>query len=140
MFREGTAMKNVYLGLFISLSLILSACSSINSQEPVDLSGKSTLNSPLLIKPKCPPPPKKKNPMNVSLYTPGIKPQKNYLVLGNETISKFNQNGIKRQKANIHDLLRNIAASMGGDAVINLRYDQKMVSGTVIKYKNKGLA
>jgi hypothetical protein len=136
-------MKKLNSWIVACLSIALAACSTVSSQEPVDLLKNKVNNSPNqppLIKPLCPAPTKKKNPLNVSLYNPGIKPVQNYKVLGQESISKFNQSGIKRQKANIHDLMRTIAAAMGGDAVINLKYDKKIVSGTVIKYENQEMA
>jgi len=78
-----------------------------------------------------------KNPMNVSFYPKGANPEAPYTVIGDATISKYNKVGIKRQEANIHDAMRSTAASMGGDAIINVKRNDKTVSGTVIAYQSK---
>ena len=80
--------------------------------------------------------PQEKNPITVAMYTDGQKPASPYKILGTETISKFNYVGIKRQTASIHDAMRNLAAKMGGDAVINIAHDDKSVPETVISYQN----
>jgi hypothetical protein len=80
---------------------------------------------------------KEKNPLTVAMYTHRQKPSDPYKILGTETISKFNYNGIKRQIAIIHDAMRNLAAKMGGDAIINIAHDDKTVTGTVITYQDK---
>lgn len=78
----------------------------------------------------------KKNPISVAFYKENEKPTAPYKVIGKETISKYNFAGIKRQEANIHDAMRNLAASMGGDAIIDVVHDDKTVSGTVIGFDN----
>lgn len=74
-----------------------------------------------------------KNPMTVSFYTHG-KPEKPYVVVGKEVVSKFNTAGVKRQRASIHDAMRTLAAAMGGDAVINITHDTNTVRGEVVAY------
>lgn len=135
-FHEGMTMKKLPLLVIASLSLILSACSSISEQQPVDaLTGKPDNLKPYPI-PHCPAP-KKKNPINVSIYTKEIHLTHPYKVIGLETVSKYNVVGIKRQEGNIKDTMRTIAAAMGGDAIINLKYEKHVVRGTVITYKDK---
>lgn len=78
--------------------------------------------------------PPKKNPIAVTLYTHGKKPSKPYTIVGHETVSKYNLVGMKRQEAHIRDVMRNLAANMGGDAVIDISHDDKTVQATVIAY------
>lgn len=76
-----------------------------------------------------------KNPLSVTLYTGKRNPNKPYIILGKESVSKFNRVGIKRQEANIRDAMRHVAATLGGDAVINISHDANSVTGTVIAYE-----
>lgn len=123
------------------LTILLSACSTIKAEHPVDITktekpaATTCQKAKAKVKATCP---KNKNPINVSLYTKGEKPKNSYKILGIEAVSKYNRVGIKKQEACIHDSLRSLAAKMGGDAVINIKYDKKIVEGTVITYqKNK---
>lgn len=81
-----------------------------------------------------PPTSLKKNPIAVAFYD--NKPTTPYKVIGTETVSKYNGVGIKRQEASIHDAMRNLAAAMGGDAIIDVMHDDKTVTGTVIGFEN----
>ncbi len=73
----------------------------------------------------------------VAVYTEKQSPTTPYTILGKAIISKYNSRGIKRQEACIRDAMRNLAATMGGDAVINLNKDDKTVTGTVIAYQSE---
>lgn len=77
-----------------------------------------------------------KNPMAITLYTGKQKPGQPYVVLGHETVSKYNRVGIKRQEANLKDSMRHLAATKGGDAVIEITNLGDSISYTVISYKN----
>ena len=61
-------------------------------------------------------------------------PPAHYTVIGEATVSKYNVAGIKRQKAIIQDRLRELAASMGGDAIMHLKNEGGYITGTVISY------
>ncbi len=117
-------MKSVYL-LMVTISLALTSCASthpVNDHTPIPAKPKAT----------C----KHKDPMKVSFYTRG-NPKMPYVVVGNATISKFNNAGNKRQEATIHDAMRSTAAMMGGDAIINIRNHGNTVTGTVIAYPSE---
>lgn len=114
-------LHSVFIGL---ISIGLSACSCFSCHQ----------SNPTTYKSSNPPP---KNPITVSLYTKGTKPHQSYKVIGLETVSKYNHVGIKRQEANIRDTMRKLAAAMGGDAIINLKYSNKKVQGTVISFDKR---
>ncbi|SRR5579883_1577978 len=78
----------------------------------------------------------KKNPLKVSFYTTG-HPSMPYKVIGVEHISEYNMGGNKRQEANIQDGMRELAAAMGGDAVINIKKDSKIITGTVVAFQKE---
>lgn len=79
-----------------------------------------------------------KNPVGIQVYASGQRPVRPYKVIGTETVSKYNPAGIKRQTAMIHDVMRNLAASIGGDAVIDVHPEDKSLTGKVIIYQNVG--
>jgi len=122
-------MRIIYLLLPVFLGFVLSNCSEMKAETPQVTATQNTNKTTPPLK-KC-----HKNPMTVSFYTNGNNPKQPYVVLGKETVSKYNFVGIKRQQASIHDAMRNLAANMGGDAVINITHTDKSVTGTVVTYK-----
>lgn len=127
-------MKTLYLLAAIYTGCTLAGCAEINTTHTTH----TKIHSPHKVTSKATPPNAQyfpKNPMTVSFYPTGKDPKHPYVVLGKETISKYNVVGIKRQEASIHDAMRNLAAAMGGDAVINIQLDGKTVTGTVIAYE-----
>ncbi|HSW93607.1 MAG TPA: hypothetical protein VLJ15_04540 [Gammaproteobacteria bacterium] len=79
----------------------------------------------------------KKDPIAVSVYPVGKKLATPYTVLGEAKVSNYNASGIKRQDAVIHDAMRTMAASMGGDAVIDIKRTGKAVIGKVVIWQSK---
>ena len=121
-------MRPLNLLVISCLYGMLIGCSSMHtthSASPNTTPGKSVA----LAKPK--------NPMDISFYPGGKNPSNAYTVLGEAKISKFNKVGIKRQDAVIHDALRMAAASMGGDAIIEVKHTNKAVIGQVITFERR---
>lgn len=75
------------------------------------------------------------SPLLISFYPKGDRPHLPYKVIGKETVSKYNLAGVKRQQALIREAMSQLAASVGGDAVIDISHDKNSVSGTIITYK-----
>jgi hypothetical protein len=73
-----------------------------------------------------------KNPLNITLFTHGKTPRVPFKIIGTEKVSKYNFGGIKRQEAHIRDIMRHLAANLGGDAVINIAPQDKNIVGTII--------
>lgn len=123
--QKDGAMKSLYLVIVIYIVFALAGCAPV-SPEP-----------PCCFKPYIPSTQAKrkhKDPIAVSVFSKGTLPNKPFVVIGEETVSEYNIAGIKRQEGNIHDTLRKLAASMGGDAVIDVSNDKKAISGKVISY------
>lgn len=118
-------MRLVYSFIMIYVALTLSACATTR-QQPVDKPLLSTASTSFKDKTH-------KDPIEIAVYVEG-KPLHPYKVIGTETISKYNTVGVKRQEAVIRDAMRNLAASMGGDAVINIMNEDKTITATVIVY------
>ena len=111
----------------------LAGCSSMNaSHSPNNQNQKITKPTPVTTQYQ-----KKKNPMEVSVYPSAKNLNNPYTVIGIAKVSNYNKGGIKRQDAIIHDAMRTVAASMGGDAIIDIKRTNKSVIGKVIAYQAK---
>ena len=116
-------MKTLYLVSIIYIALILSACT--NTCHPAVIINDDVT----AVTPRC-----HKKPVDVSVLT-NIKPDRPYKIVGKATVSKYNIVGIKRQEATMRDIMRQLAASLDGDAVIEIHNkDDKTVTATVIAY------
>ena len=74
------------------------------------------------------------SPANVQLYQTQA-PTKKYEEIGRVSIDKYNNLAISRSGDETYKLLRDKAASIGGDGVMNITEDFACVSGVVIKIK-----
>lgn len=119
-------MRTLYLLLFIYTGLFLSACSTLD--HPSKAAKKQH-------KPTQQAAAQTKDPFAVAVYSKD--PPLPYTVVGTAVVSEYNHSGIKRQEACIRDAMRNKAAKMGGDAVIHLDKDGKMVRGTVVAFQSE---
>ncbi len=121
-------MRTTRLLITSSLFCILLGCATSHHTQPAP----TTPN-----KPSHPIVQKKKNPMEVSFYSNEKTLKAPYTVIGEAVVSKYNLRGIKRQDATIHDAMRTVAASMGGDAIIDIKGTHEAVVGKVISYQTK---
>lgn len=128
-------MKPLYLLGVIYIGLAITSCSTLSNEQPID---KTTSCKTIAKSHKTKRQPK--NPLTVSFYPKGINPKKPFTIIGTETVSKYNMVGIKRQEGVIRDYMSQIAAAMGGDAVINITHNNKIVSGTVVSYEKQNQA
>jgi hypothetical protein len=76
-----------------------------------------------------------KSPEVVAFYTSQRKPQRPYRIIGMATVSKYNLFGIQRQEATLQSMLQKLAASVGGDAVINLTHDDQSIQANIIAFE-----
>jgi hypothetical protein len=126
-------MRRLYLLITIFIGFTLSGC-AVTNPPSADKGMKQALNQSTL-----PEPPAMKSPFAVAVYSKGVNPGHPYKVIAKETVSKYNKVGIKRQEAVIHDALRNLAASVGGDAVVNITLEENKVTGEVVRFENKSV-
>ena len=124
-------MRTLYLLIALYTGLFLSACSTASNSDQAAKTQNATSGTTRQAAIKL------KNPLLVTVYTEKQPLPASYTILGQATILKYNLRGIKRQEAYIHDAMRALAASMGGDAVINLNKNDKTVTGTVIAYQDE---
>lgn len=149
-------MRTLYLLVVIYIGALLTSCSTISAEQPVN-TGISTTGEaikktpePYIQKPGCPPLKKKQNPKSTTTETPATSETKNpqsiafyqkesqlrhhYKIIGKSIVSKYNDAGIKRQEAVVRDHLRKVAAAMGGDAVIEIKRNSNDVTGAIVSY------
>jgi hypothetical protein len=119
-------MRTLYLLVVINVALILSSCAVTHTPPPTPINPQHVRHWK-----HCH---HHKDPVNVS-FLKVTPPDCPYRVLGEARVSRFNDVGIKRQEATIRDLMREQAASLDGDAVINIRKEDRIITATVIAYK-----
>ncbi len=76
-----------------------------------------------------------KHQHGVAFYSKSSHVKHPYRIIGKESISRYDFIGLERQSKTVDDLLKSLAASMGGDAVINITADSQKVEGTVISFE-----
>lgn len=76
-----------------------------------------------------------KNPTHVSLYKNEQKPKNPYRIIGIAKVSKFNLMGMKRQETLVNEMMKNLAASIGGDALININNNKDNMQANIIAFE-----
>ena len=76
-----------------------------------------------------------KNPQTVAMYNDNQSPHTAYRVIGIATISKYNLLGSPRQDATMNVMMKNLAASMGGDGLINVSENSDAMQAHIIAYQ-----
>lgn len=77
-----------------------------------------------------------KSPQHVAVYNNASAPLMPYRVIGVASISKFNLLGVERKEATMHTMLKQLAASAGGDGIINLNSDKNTMQAHIIAYQH----
>lgn len=73
------------------------------------------------------------NPESIEIFV-SQKPNKEYVEIGRVSTDRYSF-GIKRSSKKLNKSLKEKAAKIGGDAIINLTEDFGTMTGLVIKYK-----
>lgn len=120
----------------IAATLLLGSCSTTGQST-----GPSTIQTAsnfinrqhiVTVTPIAYPP---KNPKQVALFTPDKAPHAAYRVIGVATVSKYNALGMKRHDETMSDMMKSLAASIGGDGLINVNSNDEAMEAKVIAFQ-----
>jgi len=76
-----------------------------------------------------------KNPQKVALYINETTPHTAYRIIGAASVSKYNLLGMKREESTMHEMMKQLAASVGGDGLINFNSDETRLHANVIAFQ-----
>lgn len=76
-----------------------------------------------------------KSPQTVSWYTNQKKPGAAYRIIGVAKVPKRNMLGMARENEAMHSMMKNLAASIGGDGLIDEKSTERDMQANVIAYQ-----
>lgn len=76
-----------------------------------------------------------KNPQQISFYDNKNEPKTGYRIIGSASVSRYDLFGTERQEATVREMMKTLAASIGGDGLINLNQERDEVKGHIIAYQ-----
>lgn len=76
-----------------------------------------------------------KDPKNILVYQHEQRPLAPYRIIGTARVSRYNLIGMQRKNKTIHHMMKGLAASIGGDGLINVDESKDHVQGKVIQYQ-----
>lgn len=76
-----------------------------------------------------------KNPETIAIYNNNESPHAAYRVIGLATVSKHNLFGSPRHDTTMNTMMKKLAASMGGDGLINVNESDEALQAHVIAYQ-----
>ena len=76
-----------------------------------------------------------KSPQFIALYMSNQTPHTAYKIIGVASVSKYNLLGMQRESVDMHGIMKNLAASIGGDALINVSDNEHDMQANVIQFQ-----
>jgi hypothetical protein len=76
-----------------------------------------------------------KNPKQVAIYSSEKIPSTPYRVIGVATVAKHNLLGMQRADTTIHTRMKEIAAAIGGDGIININNSNEQMQASIIQFQ-----
>lgn len=125
--------KLILTALSLTCTLALQSCASQQSHSPTQMAS-NFINSQSVTKTTTERYPAK-NPQGVRLYTENVSPHTAYRVIGIAKVSKRNMLGAPRADSDIANRMKTLAASIGGDGLINLDANQDVAQAHVIAFQ-----
>lgn len=128
-------MKIASYGLMIMVAagLTLSGCCCNGAKNPTRVASNLINRQSVMETTTIPYP--SKPVTHVAVYTPKTIPNLPYRVIGIAKISKRNLLGMQRENEAMHDMMKNLAASIGGDGVIDVSDNSDNMQGKVIAFQ-----
>jgi hypothetical protein len=76
-----------------------------------------------------------KNPTQVAFYSGNKTPHAPYRIIGVAKVSKYNLLGMQRENHTVNSMMQNLAASIGGDGLINVSAKNDQVEASIIAFQ-----
>jgi len=76
-----------------------------------------------------------KSPQHIAFYLEKNSPERPYRIIGVGIVSKYNFIGMQRPEPAMHTIMRNLAASIGGDAIMNINKGNQAMEANIIAYE-----
>lgn len=131
--RRDKAMKISYRALFtMAVAFFLASCTT-TGQSPTQVASHF-INRENIVATTTERYPAK-NPQTVALFVNDKAPHTAYRVIGVATISRYNLLGMQRKEDTLRDMMKNLAASIGGDGLINISSNREAMQASVIQFQ-----
>lgn len=121
----------LFTNLLVSL-LLLSSCSTQHNSPATLASNFIQRQKIISTTPESYP---HKQAKAISLYTKDKNPHKAYKIIGIATVSKFNLFGVERKEDTLTEMIKKLAASIGGDGLIDIQHSKNQIKANVIAYQ-----
>lgn len=125
-------MKGSFL-LAILLVHLLSGCNTTQPNSPTTLATNFIQRQKIIATTEEIYP--RKQAEAISLYTKEKTPHKAYKIIGVASVSKYNLFGIQRKEDTLTKMIKNLAASIGGDGLIDIKHNDHQIQANVIAYQ-----
>ena len=117
----------------VAVAFLLGSCATHKGQSTTQVATNFInqqnveMTSPI----KYPP----KNPQNIAIYSQEQSPHSAYRIIGVAKVSKYNLLGMERQDATVHTMMKKLAASIGGDGIIDVSSNNEGLQANVIAFQ-----
>ncbi len=116
----------------VSISIFLNACAS-SGQSPTRLCSNFLNRQDVIPTTNNEYP--AKNPQTVALYQNNNSPHAPYRIIAMASVSRHNLLGMKRSDVEMQTMMKQLAANLGGDGLINMSNDPENLKAHVIAYQ-----
>lgn len=120
-----------FMALIIISAFLLASCTPTN--HPMQIASNLIHRQTIITTTKESYP--AKSPQAVALYHNKNKVLTPYRIIGVAKVSKYNLIGKPREEATVHEMLKKLAASIGGDALINIDSNNESMQANVIAFQ-----
>jgi hypothetical protein len=129
-------MKISHKIIGIAFIAALTGCSSTTGQSTTQVASNIinrqnvTITTPQYLAPAA-----GKNPQNIAFYSKTKEPHAPYRVIGTATVSKYNLLGVERKNDTMHTMMKDLAASVGGDGLIDVSSNKDSLQANIIQFQ-----